>query len=370
MTLLDRITGRFRGGRAVRLPPEGRVIVVSDLHGHVGDWRAFLIASRAKQRLLDGEDLWLVITGDVPDVTRHRSVDPTVPPNGDVTILDELLALRRELGDRAARVVYLEGNHDFHLTRIARDVVEHAGQRVGKGLLPALQPAWIDAYFDHYRESYGDAIFQNNLAPYDMIRRVQPEHIDFLERCPILAWCPEAGVLVTHAGPPRMAPWAGKAKVLRKTIDFANRDAMRELDAEAYYASPYHQLLNNRFRTGDYDVTDLHAFLDVYECGIMASGHTPHPYLIDLEQKRPLPDCGFRDGLGFVGGRQVVLCSSFGAFHPALKRYLELDLSRRYDSVEDLFTGSMAAQPIFPVGMPPPDVGALPGAEAILPHVR
>ena len=184
-----------------------------------------------------------------------------------------------------------------------------------------------------------------------------------------MAYCPEAGVLVTHAGPPRMNAWEGKAKALRKTIDFANRDAMRELEPEAYYASPYHQLLNNRFRTGDYGVSDLHAFLDAFDCGIMCTGHTPHPYLIDLDAKQPLPECGFRDGLGFVGGRQVVLCSSFGAFHPALKRYLELDLTQRHDTVEDLFLRGGAAQPIFPVGMRPPDVGALPGAEAILPHV-
>ena len=44
----------------------------------------------------------------------------------------------------------------------------------------------------------------------------------------------------------------------------------------------------------------------------------------------------FRNGLGFVGKRQVVLCTSFGAFDDSRKRYIELDLSRPYTSVDDL----------------------------------
>jgi hypothetical protein len=369
VALLQRITSRFRGGRTVRLPPSGRAIVVSDLHGHVGDWRAFLASSRARERLLAGEDLWLILTGDVPDVARHRSVDPTVPADGDAVILDELIALKAELGDQGDRVLYLEGNHDFHLARIAREIVAFVGEGDGaKAPLPPLQPEWIQDYVSHYQESYGERIFQNNVAPYDMIHRVRPEHVAFIESSPILAHCEEAGILVTHAGPPRMDRW--NAKGLRKAIDMASREQLRNLSAEEYYAAPYHQLLNNRFRNGDYEVHDLEMFLEAYGGGIMFTGHTPHPYLIDLDKREPLPDCGFRDGLGFVGGRQVVLCSSFGAFHPALKRYVEVDLTRRHERVEDLFDGQLAAQPIFPPGMPPPDVGALPGAEAILPKVR
>ena len=52
----------------------------------------------------------------------------------------------------------------------------------------------------------------------EMSEMISPEkeHVAFLESSPIVAYCPEAGVLVTHAGPPRMNAWEGKAKALRK----------------------------------------------------------------------------------------------------------------------------------------------------------
>ncbi|MCW8138549.1 MAG: hypothetical protein KIT58_06565 [Planctomycetota bacterium] len=358
--------------RTRALPARGRAIVLSDLHGHHGDWTAFLDASRALERIADGEDLWLLVTGDAPDVARHRAVDPTVPEDGDVSILDDLVRARRDLGPRAERIVYLEGNHDFHVLRICREVARwHAGRRGGPmpapGFVPAVTGPEIDAYFEYYREAYGEAVFNNNIGPYDMVRRVRPEHLEFLDGCPVVAHVEGSGVVVTHAGPPRMA--GVRPAALRREVDRCDRDWMRTAAPEAYYGSAYHQLLNNRFRNGDYSLTDLRAFLDAFDGGVLVTGHTPHPYLVDFERRAPLEGCAFRDGVGLIGRHQVVLCSSFGAFDTSLKRYLELDLSRRYRVVDDLFDGpTQAVRPVHPTAARPTRQAAagLPGLEIAL----
>jgi hypothetical protein len=358
------------------LPARGRAIVLSDLHGHHGDWSAFLAASRALERIAAGEDLWLLITGDAPDVVRHRAVDASVPEDGDVRILDDLMRARRELGPRAERVVYLEGNHDFHLLRICREVARwHLGQR-GEAMpdpdfVPQVTAGEIDAYFEYYEGTYGDAVFANNIVPYDMVRRVRAEHLRFFEESPVVAHLEGAGVVVTHAGPPRMSPWKGAT--IKREVDKCSREWMRTAPPDAYYRSPYHQLLNNRFRNGDYTVADLRAFLGAFGGGVLVTGHTPHPYLVDFERRAPLEGCSFRDGLGLIGPTdgpgQVVLCSSFGAFDTSLKRYLELDLSCPYRRLSDLFDGpEPAVRPMHPdrVGKRDEGAGMMPGLEIAL----
>jgi hypothetical protein len=168
-----------------------------------------------------------------------------------------------------------------------------------------------------------------------------------------------------HARDPRRPAAHGRvgAAALRREIERASRERMRDATPDAYYGSPYHQLLNNRFRNGDYGLDDVRAFLTVYGANVLVTGHTPHPYLVDLERRVPLEGCAFREGLGVIGPHQVVLCTSFGAFSPALKRYLEVDLSRPLRDVEHLVELG-ASRPLYPGGAP---TGAreLPGLEAI-----
>ena len=348
--------GLRRSGKIATLPASGRAVIVSDLHGHQGDFDALLARSRIFDRLSSGEDVYLVVTGDVPDLERHRALDETVALDGDVQILDRLLLLAAELGPRADRIVYLEGNHDFHVLRIAREVAVFEARRRGRTppALDSYEPVDLDvlrAYYDHYRGTFGDEVFQNNIAPYDMVHRVQPRHLAFLAKQPMLAVLEGAGTLVTHAGPPKMR--GRTPRTLRRQIERASREELSAATADAYYASAYHQLLNNRFRAQDYSLEDLEGFLAAFGSTLLVTGHTPHPYLVDFARRQPLEGCAFRDGLGFVGRGQVVLCTSFGAFDPSRKRYLELDLSRAYASVDDLRSG-VEIMPVYP-DAPVPD---------------
>src|SRR5437879_5505348 len=123
----SRKEGPQRRGRIVTIPASGRAFVASDFHGHQGDFEQLLRRTRIVERLSNGEDCYLVITGADPD--RHRAIDPEVLQDGDIRILDQLIALEHELGPRAERIIYLEGNHDFHVLRIAREVAIFAARR-------------------------------------------------------------------------------------------------------------------------------------------------------------------------------------------------------------------------------------------------
>ncbi|MBI3724847.1 metallophosphoesterase [bacterium] len=353
----SRRQGPQTSGRIVTIPASGTAFVVSDLHGHQGDFQAVLERTRIVERLRAGEDCYLIITGDVPDLERHRAIDPEVATDGDVRILDRLIEIEKDLGARGDRIVYLEGNHDFHVLRIAREVESFDARRKDRALprsgYKAIDPKVLAEYFQHYRETFGDDVFENNITPYDMIHRVETRHLDYLDRQPILAVLEGATALVTHAGPPKMG--LASKRAVRKEIETATRDELGATTAEAYYSSAYHQLLNNRFRAKDYDLVDVDEFLKVFSSSLLITGHTPHPYLVDFAKQGPLEGCDFRDGLGFVGKKQVVLCTSFGAFDNSRKRYIELDLTRPYSGVDDLRHAKEICA-LYP-DAPPPEAG-------------
>jgi len=350
----SRKDGPTTRGRIVTIPPYGTAYIASDLHGHQADFAQLLRRTRVVERIAAGEDVYLIITGDVPDLERHRAIDASVAEDGDVRILDQLIALQKELGERSDRIIYLEGNHDFHVIRIAREVAIFDARRKNASPPPrdrheAIDRAALADYFHHYTKTFGAGVFANNVTPYDMVHRVEPRHLDFLARQPILAVLEGASALVTHAGPPKMTELSARA--LRREIENASREELFDSSAAAYYSSAYHQMLNNRFRARDYDLIDVDEFLKAFSCSLLVTGHTPHPYLVDYAKACPLEGCGFRDGLGFVGSRQVVLCTSFGAFDASRKRFVELDLTRPYAGTSDLRSGS-EIQPLYPEARP------------------
>lgn len=337
--------------RVLRIPPRGRALIVSDLHGNWDDWQAFLRQSRAWERLEAGEDLWVILTGDVPDVLRHRTIDSRVPVDGDVQILDDLLAAKARLGERGERIVYAEGNHDFHVARVSLEAAHSEALRQGfdppaPDSFPVVGIEAYQRFAERYRESFGDAVLANNVLPYDMVPRARSEHLRLITTGPVVVVLEGPRVAIVHAGPVSGAA-SFEPSALRSAIEGAHPEQLRNVAPEVYFASPYHQLLNGRFRHGDYTLEDVGDFAALYECGALVSGHTPHPYLLDLEQSKPLPDCAFTRGVGLIGERQLVLCTSFGAFHPELKRYLELDLSKPYPDARALAADPEAIRPLY-----------------------
>jgi len=369
---LTRWLRRLGGGRVRALPAAGRAVILSDLHGHVDDFEAALAVTGVVERIAAGEDAYLVVLGDVPDVLRHQAVDETVPDAGDTQILDRLLELRASLGERADRVVYVEGNHDFHILRICGEVARfhahHGGPPVRRGPTAPVTPEALAAYCEYYRGAYGEEVFAANMAPYDMVPRATAEHLALLEAAPVLLELGASRVLVAHAGPARMERWRERPGALRTALAASDREDLRRLPPAAYYETPYHQVLNGRYRAGDYDLADLRAFLEAFGAAVLVTGHTPLPYLLDIPAGGPSEGCAFQSGVGVIGDAQLVLCSSFGAFTPAWKRVLEVDLATPLASAAQLLAAPGAVVPLYDAAAcAEHPARPLPGADLVAP---
>lgn len=312
---------RLRGGRLCRLPDHGRVYVLSDLHGHVGDFDAILRDCQWTSRVDRGEDLYLLLLGDAGDLERHRFYDPSVPADGDTSLFDRLIDLRRHYG---RRVIYIEGNHDFHVLRIFREIRVFAG-----GEHPSRDA--IEAYAQEYRRRYGDFAFRINFEPYDFVWRAQPRHLKFMSRSSIAA-VGRRGLICIHAGPPRRH--SGRTGGF--WLDRLARDACLAAPARRLIQSVYYQILNNRFPS-DYTIDDLSAFMAKLGGSLVLSGHSPLTQFSGLGGA-PIPGCAFHGGLVAIGGRQAVVGTSYGSF-PDQKAYVSLDLSKTYQGVLDLTPG-------------------------------
>ena len=81
---------------------------------------------------------------------------------------------------------------------------------------------------------------------------------------------------------------------------------------------------------GLYEEADVEPFLKLMEnSGLIVSGHNPHGLF---------PKEMMRDGLAEYGTHQAILATSLGALADG-RRYLVIDLARRYGSVKDLVMG-------------------------------
>ena len=99
-----------RDGHVVMLPDHGTVYIVSDLHAHWDDFNQWLQLTNLVERIQAGEDVYGVILGDAVD---YKPDEPRHPPYGDTQIVDTVIELRRQLGDKGNRLIYIRGNHEF-----------------------------------------------------------------------------------------------------------------------------------------------------------------------------------------------------------------------------------------------------------------
>lgn len=309
----------------LRLPARGTAYVVSDLHGHLRDFRAIVDAIELIPRLEAGEETHLVLLGDAGDLERHRWIDKRVSEGDDARLFDLLIELERRF---PANVHYLEGNHDFHVLRIFGEL---EGFQRRHGLQGHPDRTTIQGYFNEFTAEYGEACFRVNLEPYDFVWRAQPRHLAYMARSRLLAWAPN-GLVCVHAGPGRRDAGGGA----KFWLDRALRESCLRLAPDRMMASLYYQLLNNRFPQ-DYSLEDLRSFLAGVGGSIMVSGHSPLPQF-RAGPNATIKGCEIHHGLINIGGQQAVLGSSYGCL-PGQKRFLAFDLARPYTSIEDLEPG-------------------------------
>lgn len=105
--------GVERYGKVIRIPPQGRAILCTDLHGNLGDMERVIAAFRRALAEENGQ-AWLVFTGDLvhgPCYPRQGWPEHLGDyyPDQSVEVVETFMALQAELPER---VFSLIGNHE------------------------------------------------------------------------------------------------------------------------------------------------------------------------------------------------------------------------------------------------------------------
>lgn len=260
------------------LPDRGVLLINTDVHGNVEDF-ARLEAVFRDERAREPETHW-VILGDVvhgPD-ERARTEEPELYDyaDGSMEIVDRIRALREEAPEH---VHFVLGNHDHG------HVGGHHTKKFHEDEVEALEEKLSDDERARLRALFGDALFA------------------------VAAPC---GVLLTHGSPDDAL---SDLRVLDdvpldvREMKYAQRIVMRALLGS--YGQP--DGVSKKMLAQVSASTGL-------SLGVVVHGHD-------------------RDSGGFfVEGRHQICPVIFGAPR-ANKRYVRLDLSARYASVEDLRDG-------------------------------
>lgn len=270
--------------KVVHLPREGVALFATDLHGNLRDYQR-LEALYADEEAR-GQRPVLVLCGDLvhgPNPAMNAPGEwpdylgtPYVDRSAELLFRYIAFALR-------ARTVCLMGNH------------EHA--HVGGPTLGKFYPDEA-------------AALERGMEP----AAVGAAHA-FLRRLPLLA-VTRCGAVFTHAAPARHEP---------------DLDAFEELSWGGYE---------------DLDINRMHAFDTVG--GLLWSRYAEPAAaraFLEATSSDGLPKCFvafghdvIREGYEKVGREQICVSTSYG-LHDERKTYLRLDLSARYESVDDLREG-------------------------------
>jgi hypothetical protein len=137
-------------------------------------------------------------------------------------------------------------------------------------------------------------------------------HYKYLRNLPLLVLC-KNGVVAAHAGPALSA-------VSPEDIAGRNENVVYELVWARSAA----------VEKNGYSQEDLLRFLKVMENSkLLISGHTP---------LNEFPAGNIKKGVGFIGGHQVILGTSYG-YQPGEKTYLKINLNKKYNNAADLRLG-------------------------------
>lgn len=282
-----------RDGHIIVLPDHGTVYMVSDLHAHWDDFNQWLRLTKLVERLQAGEDVYGLILGDAID---YKPDEPRHPPYGDILIIDRVIELQRQLGDKGKRLIYIRGNHEF----AAADAYEMLKKQ---GMTIQNRPHFIRALYDSPLGSYYEQ--------FNFIERMTDTHYEFLMNLPTVV-IGRNGFVGVHAGPARFV------RGLADLVD-PNPKTLEEL----LWHRP-----TIAYR-GGYTLTHIKNFLENIHGNLLVVGHTPISYF-------PLQNV--RDGIATFGKSQLIFSTGYSG-KPGIPAYIEIDLAETYSSVNALKLG-------------------------------
>ena len=282
-----------RDGHVVVLPDHGTVYMVSDLHAHWDDFNQWLQLTRLVERIQAGEDVYGLILGDAID---YKPGEPRQAPYGDILIIDRVMELRKQLGDKGKRLIYIRGNHEF----AAADAYAMLKKQ---GMTAQNQDRFIRLLYESPLGAYYEQ--------FNFIERMTDTHYEFLMNLPTVVIA-KNGFVGIHAGPAR------SITSLADLVDPGPKTLEELLWPRPVIAYP-----------GGYTLTHIEKFLAAIHANLLVVGHTPIHYF---------PAQNVRDGIATFGKNQLIFSTGYSGL-PGVRSYIEIDLAERYSSVHALKLG-------------------------------
>ena len=282
-----------RDGHVLVLPDHGTVYIVSDLHAHWDDFNQWLRLTKLVERIQADEDVYGLILGDAID---YKPDEPRHPPFGDTLIVDRVMELQKQLGDKGKRIIYLRGNHEF----AAADAYAMLKKQ---GMTTQNREQFIRLLYDSHLGSYYEQ--------FNFIERMTDAHYEFLINLPTVVIA-KNGFVGIHAGPPRaITSLTDLVNPSPKTLE----ELLWPRPAIAY--------------PGGYTLAHIKNFLKAVHANLLVVGHTPIHYF---------PAQNVRDGIATFGKNQLIFSTGYSGL-PGIPTYIEIDLSETYPSVHALKLG-------------------------------
>ena len=290
-----------RDGHVIVLPDHGTVYIVSDLHAHWNDFNQWLQQTRLIERIKAGDDVYGIMLGDSID---YKPDERPHPPYGDIQIVNRVIEIQQQLGDKGKRLIYIRGNHEFAAADTYAMMKKH-------GMTDQNRPAFIQKLYNSINGSY--------YKQFNFIERMTDKHFDFLTNLPTVV-IGKKGFVAVHAGPARSII----------SLDDLINPGPKTLD----------ELLWDRPDTvlgGRYTFKHTEKFLKALSANFLIVGHTPIGYF---------PSKYIKDGVARLDGKQLVFSTGYGGLRGG-QTYIEIDLAKTYISVEELKSG-VNIHPLYP----------------------
>ena len=282
-----------RDGHIIVLPDHGNVYIVSDLHAHWNDFNQWLKQTRLIERIEAGEDVYGIMLGDSID---YKPEEQPKKPYGDVQIINRVIQVQKQLGDKGKRLIYIRGNHEFAAADTYAMMKKH-------GMTDQNRQAFIEKLYNSINGSY--------YRQFNFIERMTDEHYEFLINLPTVV-IGKKGFVAVHAGPAR------SIISLTDLIDPAPKTL--------------NELLWDRadiVMAGGYTLKHTANFLKSLNANFLVVGHTPITYF---------PHQNIKDGVARLGGKQLIFSTGYGGIRGG-QTYIEVDLGKTYTAVEELKPG-------------------------------